>query len=30
MADMYMQYAIAADPKTVYDAITTRAGLASW
>jgi hypothetical protein len=30
MADMHMQYAIAADPKTVYDAITTRAGLASW
>jgi uncharacterized protein YndB with AHSA1/START domain len=30
MADMHMQYAIAADQKTVYDAITTRAGLASW
>jgi len=30
MADMHMQYAIAADQKTVYDAITTRAGIVSW
>jgi uncharacterized protein YndB with AHSA1/START domain len=30
MADMFMLYTIDADPKTVYDAITTRSGVASW